>query len=687
VLALAIDVGGTFTDVVGIDLETLELRAAKVLGDGRAPAAAIRTGIDRVLAAFEAGPADVSLAIHGTTLVSNALLERTGARTGLLTTEGFRDVLQTRTEKRYDLYDFNAVLPEPLIPRHLRLGVRERIDATGEVVTELDEEAARAAIDRLRGENVAAVAVCFLHSYRNPVHEQRVAALVRELAPGVALSVSSEIAPQIREYPRVSTTAANAYVQPLVAAHIDATSRLFDELGYDRTFYMMVSGAVIDPATARRTPIRLVDSGAAAGAAAAATYGAVLNQPDVISFEMGGTSAKFCVIRAGRPSMTNAFEAARVDQSRPGSGLAIALPGTDLAEIGSGGGSIAWVDELGLLRVGPRSAGSLPGPACYGRGGELPTVTDANLVLGYLNPDFFLGGEMALRADLARASVEALATRVGMGVAETAWGVHRLVTENMLSAARQHVTERGHDPRRFPLMAFGGAGPAHAVRFARGLGCGRVIVPQGAGVTSAVGMLSAPFGFDFVRTYLARLAAIDLERLNAMLDDMERQGVELLQAAGFDRERVRITRTCEMRYAGQTHEIPVEIPGGRLDEAALEEVRQRYAEQYERLFLHPALPYELECANWRVFAAGLRPPLVPAWSSRAGRGARPDGRREAWSARAGGFVPWDVHDRAALRPGDRLDGPAIVEEPETTTILPEDSWAVVDERLNLLVAP
>jgi N-methylhydantoinase A/oxoprolinase/acetone carboxylase beta subunit len=687
VLALAIDVGGTFTDVVGIDLQTLQLRAAKILGDGQAPANAIRAGIERVLAAFGAGPGDVELAIHGTTLVSNALLERTGAKTGLLTTEGFRDILQTRTEKRYDLYDFNAELPEPLVPRHRRLGVRERVDAAGEAIVELDEAGTRQAIQRLLTDGVESVAICFLHAYRNAAHERRAATLVRELAPQLAVSVSSEIAPQIREYPRVSTTAANAYVQPLVAEHIDATLRLFEDLGAARTFYMMVSGAVIDPDTARRVPVRLVDSGAAAGAAAAAAYGTVLGQPDLISFEMGGTSAKFCVIRGGKPTVSNAFETARVDQSRPGSGLAIALPGTDLAEIGSGGGSIAWADELGLLRVGPRSAGSLPGPACYGRGGQAPTVTDANLVLGYLNPDYFLGGEMALRADLAREVVASLGARLGMGVADAAWGIHRVVTESMLSAARQHVTERGHDPRRYPLMAFGGAGPAHAVRFARGLGCPTVIVPVGAGVTSAVGMLSAPFGFDFVRTYLTTLASIDLVRLNAMLTDLEARGRELLRDAGFDPERIDISRTCELRYVGQTHEIAVDIPAGPIDAAALDEVRDRYARLYEELFLHPALPYELECTNWRVFAAGLRPALVPSWSGGPARLPRPASRRPAWAPTVGDFVSWDVHDRSGLRPGDRLAGPAIIEEPETTTILPEGSAAGVDDRLNLVITP
>jgi N-methylhydantoinase A len=687
-LALAIDVGGTFTDVVAIDLDTSEVRTAKVLGDADGTAASIRTGVDRVLADFGADAQAVELAIHGTTIVSNALLERTGARTGLLTTAGFRDVLETRTEKRYDLYDFNAPLPEPLVPRRLRLGVPERVDADGQIVLPLDEPAARQAIERLVQEGVAAVAVCFLHAYRNAAHEQRVAELLGELAPELAVSISSEIAPQIREYPRVSTTAANAYVQPLVAEHLDATRRLFRELGAARTFYMMVSGAVIDAETARRTPIRLVDSGAAAGAVAAATYGGAMGVADLISFEMGGTSAKFCVIKGGKPSVSNTFEAARVDQSRPGSGLAIALPGTDLAEIGSGGGSIAWAAELGLLRVGPRSAGSRPGPACYGRGGRAPTVTDANLVLGYLDPGYFLGGEMALRLDLAREAIEALGAQVGMGAAETAWGIHRVVTEGMLSSARQHVTERGHDPRRLPLMAFGGAAPAHAVLFARGLGCGSVVVPPGAGVTSAVGMLSAPFGFDFVQTYLARLDAIDLGRLNAMLLDMETRGRALLHGAGFEADRIRINRTCEMRYAGQTHEIVVEIPPGELDAQRLDEVRRRYAEEYQRLYLHPALPYRLECTNWRVFAAGIRPPLLPTWSAGESVAARSTPRRRpAWSAAAGGYVPWEVHDRSGLHPGDRLIGPAIVEERETTTLVPEGSWAIVDSARNLVITP
>jgi N-methylhydantoinase A/oxoprolinase/acetone carboxylase beta subunit len=312
-------------------------------------------------------------------------------------------------------------------------------------------------------------------------------------------------------------------------------------------------------------------------------------------------------------------------------------------------------------------------------------VTDANLVLGYLNPDYFLGGEMPLRLDLATAAVAALGDQLGMSAEETAWGIHRVVTEGMLSSARQHVTERGHDPRRLSLMAFGGAAPAHAVRFARGLGCPTVVVPPGAGVTSAVGMLSAPFGFDFVQTYLSRMDAIDLGRVNAMLADMEARGAALLRGAGFESGEMRITRTCEMRYAGQTHEIAVDIPNGELGPADLEEVRRRYAIEYERLFLHPALPYELECAHWRVFVAGVRPAMLPAWTNDGRQSARPPSRRPAWSPEAGRLVPWAVHDRAGLRPGDRVAGPAIVEERETTTILPDGSWALVDERANLVI--
>jgi N-methylhydantoinase A len=685
VIRVGIDVGGTFTDVVAVDDQTQAVHSAKVLNDPVDPAAALTEGVRRILDEARTAPSDVGSIVHGTTLVSNTLLERRGARTALITTAGFRDILETRTEKRYDLYDFNAVLPEPLVPRERRIGVPERVDVDGLVVTPIDLEELERQLRALLDDGVESFAICFLHAYRNPDHEVQAAELIARLAPETLVSRSSEVAPQIREYQRTSTTVANAYVRPIVQRHLASTKAQLAGVGLERDVYMMVSGSVVDLETASRVPIRLVDSGAAAGALAAASYARASGRGDVISFEMGGTSAKFCVIEGGQPTITSSYEIARENQSRPGSGLAIALPATDVAEIGSGGGSIAWVDALGLLRVGPQSASSNPGPACYGRGGSQPTVTDANLVLGLFDPNYFLGGEMPLRRDLAESAFARLGAQVGMSAVEAAWGVHRMVNEVMLSAANQHVTDRGHDPRRFPLIAFGGAAPAHAVRFGRELGCPEVIVPFAAGVTSAVGMLTAPFGFDFVRTLVSRLDLLDLSVASELLREMEDEGRRMLERAGIETGAIRYARTCEMRYVGQTHEITVTIPLGDLTPDAVRDIRATYDREYQRIFLREPMPFELETTNWRVFVSGPVAPDGRRFNRRLSSGASLKGRRRVYDPASRTFTDWPVHDRYRLEPGVGIDGPAIVEERETTVVIPDGSRAVVGDDLSLRV--
>jgi N-methylhydantoinase A/oxoprolinase/acetone carboxylase beta subunit len=452
----------------------------------------------------------------------------------------------------------------------------------------------------------------------------------------------------------------------------------------------MTSGAVVTADAARRTPIRLVDSGAAAGVVAASFYGGLIGVERLISFEMGGTTAKICFIDGDQPAFTDDLEVDRVDRSRKGSGLAIALPAIDLVEIGAGGGSIAWIDDLHLLKVGPRSAGSQPGPACYGLGGAAPTVTDANLVLGYLNPDYFLGGQMPLHRALAEAAIERLAEPLAIEPIEAAWGIHRIVTEGMVNAAREYSAEQGRDPRPYALIAFGGAGPAHAVRFARALGCAEAIIPAGAGVASAIGTLTSPFGFDAVRTYLVRFSSLDLAALNRLLAELEAETRGLVEGTGVPPESIRVRRFADMRYVGQTHDIRVPLPDGPLEPSDLEAIAAAYAREYEHLFHHPNLPYELECTNWHVFATGPKPTLSLRTFGQPsdcppGRSAA-KGTRPAYFPELGGFQPCPVYERQLLAPGALLEGPAIAEDRESTIVIPPGATARCDAFHNLRIS-
>ena len=538
---IGVDIGGTFTDLVWVDDATGEVRVGKLLTTPKDPSQAVEQGVVSVLHDAGSQAADVRGIIHGTTLATNALIERKGARTGLLTTAGFRDAVEIGREGRYDMYDLFIDQPSPLVPRQLRLEVKERIMAGGSVLTPLDRGSARAAIARLKEAGVEAVAICLLHAYRNPVHERALKDICAELLPGVPVSCSSEVVPEIREYERTSTTCANVYVMPLMARYLDDLEHKLQDLGIPGRFYIMLSaGGVATPDTAKRVPIRLVESGPAAGALAAARMARELGEPRLLSFDMGGTTAKACVIDGGEPLLAREFEVARADRFKKGSGLPIRVPCIELIEIGAGGGSLARVDRMGLLKVGPDSAGADPGPACYAQGGKVPTVTDADLLLGYLDPGFFLGGRMRLDVDAAKQAVEATVARsMGLTVTDAAWGIHRVVNENMAGAARVHGIERGKDLRAYPLFAFGGAGPVHAWHVGRILKVPRVLVPFGAGAMSAYGLLAAPLAFDFVRTASQRLDAADWAQINRLYEEMEAEGRAILRGASVGEDAVR----------------------------------------------------------------------------------------------------------------------------------------------------
>jgi N-methylhydantoinase A len=558
------------------------------------------------------------------------------------------------------------------------------------VLTPLDESSARTAVARLKEAGVEAVAICLLHAYRNPVHERAVKDICAELLPGVPVSCSSEVVPEIREYERTSTTCANVYVMPLMGRYLDDLERKLKDLGIPGHFYIMLSaGGVATPDTAKRVPIRLVESGPAAGALAAARMARELGEPRLLSFDMGGTTAKACVIDGGEPLLAREFEVARADRFKKGSGLPIRVPCIELIEIGAGGGSLARVDRMGLLKVGPDSAGADPGPACYAQGGKVPTVTDADLLLGYLDPNFFLGGRMRLDVDAARQAVEdTIAKPMGLTLTDAAWGIHRVVNESMAGAARVHGIERGKDLRAYPLFAFGGAGPVHAWHVGRILKVPRVLVPFGAGAMSAYGLLAAPLAFDFVRTAPQRLDAADWTQINGLFSEMEAEGRKILRGGEVPDAAIRIRRTAEMRYTGQGHEVEVEMPPGALAAASLEAITANFEAAYRALYSRTPLGVPIEALNWRVVVSGPMPEISvsgPRPGAAVPDAATPKSSRKAYFPEARGYVDTPVYDRYALTPGAIFAGPAIIEERESTTVIGPGARVSVDGRLTLIL--
>ncbi len=686
---LGFDIGGTFTDFVLIDDETGRISSYKTLTTPHEPAAAVMEGVSALLEQVGAQGRAIETAIHGTTLITNALIERKGARTAFVTTRGFRDVLEIAKEMRYDIYDLLLVLPQPLVARPLRLEVDERLNGRGEVVTPLSVADLEAIKPLLEAEGVEAVAICLLHSYRNPAHEQLIRAWLHEHLPQVSVALSCEVAPEIREYERMSTTVANAYVQPLTERYLSQLEQQLRATGFERRLYLMLSsGGISTVDTAIRFPVRLLESGPAAGVLAATFYGEVVDEPSLVSFDMGGTTAKMCLIKDGRPTMTSTFEVARVHRFKRGSGLPVRIPAIELIEIGAGGGSIARINELGLLKVGPDSAGADPGPACYGFGGQRPTVTDANLLLGYLNPDYFLGGRMQLDLAAAERAIAAdLAGPLGVDPIVAAHGVHQVVNESMIAATRIHVAERGADPRRLKLMAFGGAGPIHAHQIARALKMRGYLIPASAGVTSALGFLTAPASFDFARSFVARLTTDLLPELDAIYAELEAQGRAMLREAGVAEDEMRFLRQADLRHVGQGHEIPLPLPFARLAEVDLDtELRPYFYDFYAGIYGHAHRHLALELITCRLTATGPRPRVrlreAPADSRPATVAIKAE--RRAYFAELGGFVQAPVYDRARLAAGMSFMGPAIVEEQDSTAVIGPGALVSIDQHANLL---
>ncbi len=685
------DIGGTFTDLIIVDQETGAFSIGKTLTTPGDPSIAVETVLRDVLAQTGIAPDEIDNVIHGTTLVTNAMIERKGAKTALMTTEGFRDSIEIGRETRYDLYDLMQEQPKPLVPRYLRFDVPQRTLYDGTSKVPLDEDFVRKLTAELQANDIEAIAVCFLHSFINPDDEERVRDIIQEVAPEIRVSISSDVVPEIREFERASTTIANVYVQELVEKYLRKLEDRLVDLGFAGNFYLMLSsGGIATVDTTVRYPVRLLESGPAAGALAANAYGKLTGNDDLISFDMGGTTAKICVIDKGEPMIAHEFEVDRIYRFAKGSGLPIKLPVIELIEIGTGGGSIARVDSLGLLKVGPDSAGADPGPVCYGNGGEDPTVTDANLILGYLDPDYFLGGKMDLMLNKARKIIEEkISGPLGLSVEEGAWGIHQIANENMANAARVHSLERGKDPRRYPIFAFGGAGPVHAYRIAHSLGSPQLLAPLGAGVMSTVGFLTAPLAFDFVRSWPVEFGAIDWQHVAEMFAEMEGEGQALLQESGVPETDISHRRYVDMRYVGQGHEIQVELESGELSDASAEQLQARFEDVYLELYERPGPPVNLEILNWRVVSAGPVPDVSLTVTNTANNTTDASKAikrtRLAYFPESNGYVDTPIYDRYVMAPGLTFDGPAIVEERESTVIVGPGAKCHIDAHYNLVI--
>ncbi len=684
-----IDIGGTFTDFLLFDEINNTFTVGKRLTTPDDPARAVIDGLSDLTGDHPATIAAMEQIVHGTTLVTNALIERKGAVTALLTTRGFRDALEIAREHRYDLYDLMLELPDPLVPRSLRFEVDERMLADGTVLEPLDHDSVERAIRAALDAGTEAIAVSLIHSYRNPDHEKAIGEAITAMAPEVTVSLSSDVDPEIREYERTSTTVANVYVRGLTETYLQRLEDALVHAGYSSSLFVMLSsGGLCAVDAAKRFPIRLVESGPAAGALAAAYFGKLTGRPSLLSFDMGGTTAKCCLIGEDGPTSSSEFEVGRVYRFKKGSGLPVSVPVIELIEIGAGGGSIARIDNLGLLKVGPDSAGADPGPACYGRGGTAPTVTDADLVLGYLDPDHFLGGTMKLDVEAARAAIETIAKPLGMSIEAAAWGIHQVVNEQMASAARIHAIERGEDVREFPMFAFGGAGPVHACNVGAILRSPEVIVPFGAGVGSTIGFLVAPVSFDFVRTYVDRIESIDWAYANARLEEMAAEGEAMLANAGIAPADIAVQRIAEMRYVGQGHEIAVELPAGQLSAATLPDLIARFESTYQKLYGRTATGNPIETVNWRVTTAAPAPDLpLERWATNRDSALTEalKGRRAMFVPGSGSLVDVPVFDRYLLSPGDVGTGPMIIEERESTVVVGDGANVTVDPYLSIVV--
>ena len=679
---LGIDVGGTFTDYALQDLETGRLTVGKHPTRPADISAGVFDGLELVLNGRPIS--DMRQIVHATTVASNLMVERKGAVTGLLTTQGFRDVLLIQRQLRVNIYDLFLDKVQPLLLRRFIREVDERMTHSGEVHRPLDEDSVVQAVNTLLNLGVETFAVALLHSYANPTHERRVGDIIRDISPSALVTLSSDISPQWREYERTSTAVANAYLMPAVRGYLDGFERTLHDKSYTRPLQVMqANGGIANVEVINRAPVRLIESGPAAGALMAAGMAQTLHLDHVISFDMGGTTAKVCLIEDGSPSATSQIEIDRM-KMQAGSGLPISVPGIDIVEIGAGGGSIARV-ELGAIAVGPDSAGATPGPICYATGGVAPTVTDADLVLGYLNPDYFLGGRISLdKKSSERGISEKLARPLGLTLEEAAWGIHTVVNANMRRALRLATVERGKDPRRFTLIGFGGAGPVHAARLARELDIARVLLPSGAGVGSAAGLLTADTVFDLARTYDTLLRDSMLSPVNSLFEDLRDGCRELMRENGVT-DAIEFSPSADMHYEGQGFDINVPLPQLPLDLKSIEDLKETFHQKYARTFGYAQLDQPIRATGWKLRASHSLgefhwPELAPGNPS-----PTPSSNRPAYFPETGGFTDTPVYSRLTLGAGASINGPAIIEEAESTVVLVPGSRATVDRYGNIVI--
>jgi N-methylhydantoinase A len=689
-IRVGIDVGGTFTDIVFLSAEGAVV-TRKILSSPDDYSRTIRVGLQDIIREAGVAPADVREVMHGTTVATNAILEGKGARTGLITTRGFRDVLEIRRMRTNRLYDITWEKPAPLVRRRWRREVTERIDHRGDVLVPLDLDDARDAVHRLAAEGVTSVAVCFLHAYANPTHEQQVEALVRAIAPGLSVSVSSRVLPEIKEYERTSTTVINAYIRPVVDGYLAALASHLRELGIGAPLLIMQSnGGLMPAATARETPIHIIESGPAAGVTGALEVSRRLGLPNVITLDIGGTTAKTSLIENGQLTRSSEYEVGGGmsigHRLLKGGGYLLRVPAVDIAEVGAGGGSIAWIDKGGSLQVGPQSAGAAPGPACYDRGGEEPTLTDANVVLGYLNPQALAGGTLPLDADRARVAVETrVAGPLGLDVVDAAWAIHRLADASMVRALRAVSTERGRDPRNFVLFAFGGKGPVHALGIAAALGIGRVVIPPAPGLFSSLALLFSEVEHHFVQTHFQRDGEDDGARLEKVLAHLEEQGRAALDSEGYRGPRARLDRFADVRYAGQNSELTIPVAPGPLTPARLAELREAFAVEHEKTYGYRSDGEPVQIVGLRLVARGLSPEArVPERLRFVADASPASTSRQAYFGPQDGWRKTPVIARPMLN-GGPSEGPLIIEEYDATTVIPPGWRASLDAGGNIMI--
>jgi len=679
---LGCDIGGTFTDFVLLNDQTGEIKIYKCLTTPKDPSDAVEYGIREMEKVTPGFVEKMDEVIHGTTLVINSIIERKGAKTGLITTKGFRDILEIGRALRYAPYDIFAEFPKPLIPRHLRFEVDERIRSDGSVLKPLEAKEAREVIHALLKRGVESIAVCLINSFENPTHELMLKEIIETEAPGISVSISYEVLPQIKEYERTSTTTTNAYVKPLTGRYLSRLAGRLESIGFKgKLFIMLSSGGVTSVETAAEFPVRIIESGPTAAVIAGQYYGKLFNISEMFCFDMGGTTAKSCLIQRGVAGVVPTFEVGRVQRFMKGSGLTIQVPVVDLMEIGAGGGSIAKISRLGTLQVGPESSGADPGPICYRIGGTEPCVTDADLLLGYLDENYFLGGEMKLDKEKAAHGVEEkVAKPLGVTFIQAVWGIHDLINETMAAAAKTHIAEKGGNPKIVTIVAFGGAGPVHAYGLAKKLGAPRLLIPPNAGVGSALGFFTAPRAFDLLRSHKVSLGNADFNEIEMIFKELEAGAKKILKEAATGDE-IKFERSLDMRFVGQGAETIVPLFESDFRKIMKQEVRRRFDGVYEKLYGRTYPDSEVEFINFKVRAS--LPERLIQFPKIDKKGKSLDkaikGKRKAYSPMAKDFIPYTVYDRYKLSQNAKFRGPAIIEERESTVIVGEDASVSADD--------